>query len=165
MRLLIINPPHPAIGSRIPREQLPPLGLLSIGGPLIDDGHDVALIDAEFGPMPFGDIVRAATAARPDVILLGHSGSTSAHPIVAELTRVLAHRDAKLRHAMRWYTRMGRRVWPHEIISFLFRERRVKHGPTLAEFFGTAQDAEEESMRATTKERNTSPPRAEVELV
>jgi hypothetical protein len=25
MRILIINPPHPAIGSRIPREQLPPL--------------------------------------------------------------------------------------------------------------------------------------------
>jgi len=89
MRLLIINPPHPSIGSRIPREQLPPLGLLSIGGPLIDDGHDVALIDAEFGPMPFGDIVRAAMAAEPDVILLGHSGSTSAHPIVADLTRML----------------------------------------------------------------------------
>ena len=62
------------------------------------------------------------------------------------LWRVLAHRDAKLRRAMRWYTRMGRRVWPHEILSFLFRERRVKHGPSLAEFFGSAQDAEEESM-------------------
>jgi hypothetical protein len=28
MRILLINPPHPSIGSRIPREQLPPLGLL-----------------------------------------------------------------------------------------------------------------------------------------
>jgi len=81
------------------------------------------------------------------------------------LWRVLAHRDAKLRHAMRWYTRMGRRVWPHEILSFLFRERRVKHGPTLAEFFGAAQDAEEESMRAHTKERAVSLPRDAVELV
>src|SRR5258707_9489767 len=89
MRLLIINPPHPSIGSRIPREQLPPLGLLSIGGPLIDDGHDVELIDAEFGPMPLEDIVCAATAARPDLILLGHSGSTSIHPIVVDLTRKL----------------------------------------------------------------------------
>ena len=31
MRLLLLNPPHPAIGSRIPVEHLPPLGLLSLG--------------------------------------------------------------------------------------------------------------------------------------
>ena len=74
MRILIINPPHPSIGSRIPREQLPPLGLLCIGGPLIDDGHEVKLIDAEFGPMPFADIVREALAYKPDALLLGHSG-------------------------------------------------------------------------------------------
>ena len=74
------------------------------------------------------------------------------------LWRVLAHHDRKIRHAMRWYTRMGRRVWPHEILSFLFRERRVKHGPTLAQFWGAPQDAEEESMLATTKERAVSAP-------
>jgi anaerobic magnesium-protoporphyrin IX monomethyl ester cyclase len=48
---------------------------------------------------------------------------------------------------------MGRRVWPHEIWNFLFRDRRTGNGPTLAEFWGAPQDAEEESMRATTKER------------
>src|SRR5215470_5118296 len=89
MRILLINPPHPSIGSRIPREQLPPLGLLSVGGPLIDSGHRVELLDAEFGPMRLGEIVRQAVAYRPDAILLGHSGSTSGHPIVVELTRAL----------------------------------------------------------------------------
>jgi anaerobic magnesium-protoporphyrin IX monomethyl ester cyclase len=89
MRVLLINPPHPSIGSRIPREQLPPLGLLSVGGPLIDDGHDVELIDAEFGPMPLGEIVRRVAAKAPHAVLLGHSGSTSGHPIAAELTRLL----------------------------------------------------------------------------
>jgi anaerobic magnesium-protoporphyrin IX monomethyl ester cyclase len=89
LRILLINPPHPSIGSRIPREQLPPLGLLSIGGPLIDAGHDVALIDAEFGPMRIEDIVAQAVARAPDAILLGHSGSTSGHPIVCELTCAL----------------------------------------------------------------------------
>jgi anaerobic magnesium-protoporphyrin IX monomethyl ester cyclase len=92
MRILLINPPHPAIGSRIPREQLPPLGLLSVGGALIDAGHDVALLDAEFGPMPLHQIVREAVAFRPDALLLGHSGSTSGHPVIADLTRQL--RDA-----------------------------------------------------------------------
>src|SRR5436853_4327931 len=90
MKILIINPPHLSIGSRMPREHLPPLGLLSIGGPLIDDGHEVKLLDAEFGPMPFEEIVRQAVAFRPQALLLGHSGSTSGHPIVAELTRLLA---------------------------------------------------------------------------
>ena len=39
MRVLLVNVPHPSIGSRIPDDHLPPLGLLSVGGPLIDDGH------------------------------------------------------------------------------------------------------------------------------
>lgn len=87
MRILIVNVPHPAIGSRIPREQLPPLGLLAIGGPLIDAGHDVTLIDAELGPMPHDELVHRCLAHRADVVLFGHSGSTSAHPIIAEIAR------------------------------------------------------------------------------
>ncbi len=44
MRILLFHPTHDSIGSRIPRENLPPLGLLSIGGPLIDAGHRVQLL-------------------------------------------------------------------------------------------------------------------------
>src|SRR3954462_8848042 len=87
MRILIVNPPPPSIGSRIPREQLPPLGLLSIGGPLIDAGHDVALLDGEVGPLSHDEVVRRGVGYEPDAMLIGHSGSTSAHPIVVELTR------------------------------------------------------------------------------
>ena len=47
MRILIINPPHQSIGSRMPGEMLPPLGLLAIGEPLIDDGHEVSLLDGD----------------------------------------------------------------------------------------------------------------------
>src|SRR5215470_12759745 len=64
MRILLINPPHTSIGSRIPREQLPPLGLLSIGGPLIDAGFNVRLIDAEFGPLPLHEIEHGASDRR-----------------------------------------------------------------------------------------------------
>jgi anaerobic magnesium-protoporphyrin IX monomethyl ester cyclase len=46
---------------------------------------------------------------------------------------------------MRWYYRMGGRVWPYEIRNFLFRERR-KAGPTLEEFWGAPQAAEEEAL-------------------
>jgi anaerobic magnesium-protoporphyrin IX monomethyl ester cyclase len=55
VRILLVNPPHPSIGSRIPHEHLPPLGLLALGGPLLDAGQEVRLLDAEFGPMTVGD--------------------------------------------------------------------------------------------------------------
>jgi len=89
VRILLINPPHPSIGSRIPDEHLPPLGLLSIGGPLIDAGNEVQLLDAEFGPMSIKDIVEQTATYMPDAILLGHSGSTSGHPVVVEITRAI----------------------------------------------------------------------------
>ena len=89
MRILLINAPHPSIGSRIPDEHLPPLGLLAVGGPLLDAGHDVQLLDAEFGPMSSADIVAGAVAFVPDALFLGHSGSSSAHPVISALTRAL----------------------------------------------------------------------------
>lgn len=89
MRILLLNPPHPAIGSRIPREHLPPLGLLSLGGPLLDAGHTVKLLDAELGPVPLAEIVREVLAWGPDAVLIGHSGSTSGHPSATRIFRAI----------------------------------------------------------------------------
>jgi anaerobic magnesium-protoporphyrin IX monomethyl ester cyclase len=61
--------------------------------------------------------------------------------------RTFLQRDRGLRDAMRWYARIGRRVWPYEIRNFLFRDRHTKDGPTLTEYWGVPQDAEEEALR------------------
>lgn len=90
MRILLINVPRPAIGSRIPDDHLPPLGLLAIGEPLIDDGHDVKLIDGEFGPMTTSAIVAEAVRFSPHAVLFGHSGSTSGHPVIAEVAQAVS---------------------------------------------------------------------------
>jgi anaerobic magnesium-protoporphyrin IX monomethyl ester cyclase len=66
------------------------------------------------------------------------------------LRRTYLNPDPELRHAMAWYTQMGRRVWPYEIFRF-FLERRVKGGPTVAEYWGAPQDGEEESMTVAAK--------------
>src|SRR5687767_1918226 len=87
MRILLVNVPHPSIGSRIPDDHLPPLGLLAIGGSLIDAGHDVKLIDAEFGPVPLPELVNMICGEQPEAVLFGHSGSTSGHPVIAEVAR------------------------------------------------------------------------------
>jgi len=48
---------------------------------------------------------------------------------------------------MRWYYRVGKRVWPYEVWNFLFREKRRRDGPTLTEFWGPPLDAEEAAIR------------------
>ena len=90
MRILLINAPHPAIGSRIPRDHLPPLGLLAIGGPLIDAGHEVRLIDGDRDAAPVPELIREAARLKPDAVLFGHSGSTSGHPVIAQIARGVA---------------------------------------------------------------------------
>lgn len=89
MKIVLFNPPHTAIGSRVPGEQLPPLGHLAIGGPLLDAGHDVRLIDADHGPMSDAEVIAALLADPPDAVLIGHAGSTSAHPTVARIAPMI----------------------------------------------------------------------------
>jgi anaerobic magnesium-protoporphyrin IX monomethyl ester cyclase len=86
MKIILINPPHLSIGSRMPKEHLPPLGLLSIGGPLLDAGNEVHLLDADYSNMKYSKIVTETIAFYPDLVLMGHSGSTSAQPIIDTIT-------------------------------------------------------------------------------
>jgi anaerobic magnesium-protoporphyrin IX monomethyl ester cyclase len=63
--------------------------------------------------------------------------------------------DAAL-EKVRWYSQMGRRVWPFELRNFFFRDRRLGNGPTVAELWGAPQDAEEQSMAAAHPERQVA---------
>ena len=85
-RIALLNPPHRSIGSRVPGELLPPFGLLQIGGPLIDAGHDVRLINADVEPMTLPAILANLAADLPEILMLGHSGSTSAHPTCLDIS-------------------------------------------------------------------------------
>ncbi|MBQ6655991.1 MAG: cobalamin-dependent protein [Ottowia sp.] len=87
MKVALVNVAHPAIGSRMAGEHLPPLGLLAIGGPLLDAGHDVQLFDGDFDNTPPAQLAEQVAAARPDAVLFGHSGSSSAQPVLDEVSR------------------------------------------------------------------------------
>ncbi|MFC4311408.1 hypothetical protein ACFPN2_20075 [Steroidobacter flavus] len=70
------------------------------------------------------------------------------------LGRTLFHRDSDYRHAMRWYTRIGRRVWVHEVLEFLFKSRPRIMGPTLREFMGgTLADREYALVKGSARRR------------
>ena len=116
MRVVLINVPHLAIGSRVPDDHLPPLGLLSVGGPLIDDDHEVHLIDGEFGPETTENLTQQAAQLAPDVVMFGHSGSTSAHPIISEVARRIseAMTDAAIIYGGVYPTYHWREILAHE---------------------------------------------------
>lgn len=97
MRILLLNPRHESIGSRIPDDHLPPLGLLALGGPVLDQGHHVRLLDADRENLPASDVIERIGSERPDVLLVGHSGSTSAHPVIGEITRRVRRRWPSIR--------------------------------------------------------------------
>jgi anaerobic magnesium-protoporphyrin IX monomethyl ester cyclase len=51
---------------------------------------------------------------------------------------------------MRWYARIGKRVWLSEIWEFVTRTRHVRLGPTLAQFWGAPQVSEQEALSRST---------------
>ncbi len=97
MRILLINPPHSSIGSRLAGEHLPPLGLLSIGGPLVDRGHEVRLLDADYAPMRSDEILAETLKYDPELVMFGHSGSTSAQPVISRISRLIHKEDNSAR--------------------------------------------------------------------
>jgi anaerobic magnesium-protoporphyrin IX monomethyl ester cyclase len=89
MRVLLINPPYQTITSNLGVGHQVPLGLLMVGGPLIDAGHRVRLLDAECRRMGLRAIVRAVRRWQPDVVMTGHAGSTPAHPVCVRMLRAI----------------------------------------------------------------------------
>jgi anaerobic magnesium-protoporphyrin IX monomethyl ester cyclase len=61
------------------------------------------------------------------------------------LWRAYLQPDRERRHAQRWYTSMGRRVWLKEISDAL--RFRATPGPTVAEFWGAEQLPENALVR------------------
>jgi len=86
-----------SIGSRKAGEHLPPLGLLAIAGPLLDAGHEVKLLDADIDNMNTDRCAQEITDRKPDVVMLGHSGSTSSQPFIEEITRLVRKRNKTIK--------------------------------------------------------------------
>jgi anaerobic magnesium-protoporphyrin IX monomethyl ester cyclase len=92
LRILLLNPPYHSLTSLHGVGAQTPLGLLWVGGALIDAGHSVSLLDAEAHRLSVDDVVEHTAVFRPDVIMTGHAGSTPAHPSVLATARSLKAR-------------------------------------------------------------------------
>lgn len=80
MQILLINAPLQSIVCDQGVGHQLPLGLLMIGGPLLDRGHTVRLLDAACHHISDAEIVRTVEAFATDLVMIAHVGSTSAHP-------------------------------------------------------------------------------------
>ncbi len=89
MRILLISAPYQTVTNTWGAGHQIPLGLLSVGGPLIDAGHDVALLDAELLRLTDTQIAAAAGRFGPDAVMIGHAGSTPADPVCRRVLRAV----------------------------------------------------------------------------
>jgi len=81
-RVLLINPARHFIANQNGLGYLTPLGLVCIGGPLIDAGYTVKLIDHDAYGWSFKKLVEEVGKFQPEYVLLGHSGSTASHKTI-----------------------------------------------------------------------------------
>jgi anaerobic magnesium-protoporphyrin IX monomethyl ester cyclase len=89
MRIALVNGPLKSAVCDFGVGHQMPLGLLMVGGPLLDAGHDVTLIDAACLHLSDADLARRVAAFAADLVLIAHVGSTSAHPACLRALRAI----------------------------------------------------------------------------
>ena len=92
MNVLLVNPPYISLTSAHGVGHQVPLGLLCIGGPLIDAGHTVRLLDAERHRLTGAALADAIASVKPDIVMTGHAGSIPAHPACLAVMRACQYR-------------------------------------------------------------------------
>lgn len=100
MRIALINGPLASAVCDLGVGHQMPLGLLMIGGPLLDAGHAACLIDAAREHLSDDAIVRRVAAFGAEIVMVAHVGSTSAHPACLRTLRAV---KASLPHVVTVY--------------------------------------------------------------
>jgi anaerobic magnesium-protoporphyrin IX monomethyl ester cyclase len=100
MRIALVNGPLASAVCDLGVGHQMPLGLLMIGGPLLDAGHAVCLIDAASEHLTDEKIAQRVAAFGAEVAMIAHVGSTSAHPTCLRVLRAV---KAALPHVITIY--------------------------------------------------------------
>ena len=91
-RIVLVNPARHFISNHFWVGYLTPLGLICLGGPLIDAGFTVRLIDHDLYGWSMERMIQEISDFDVDYVLLGHSGSTGTH--TTAIRTIEALRDA-----------------------------------------------------------------------
>jgi anaerobic magnesium-protoporphyrin IX monomethyl ester cyclase len=96
-RVILINPARHFIANAHGLGYLIPLGLVCVGGPLIDAGFTVKLIDHDLYGWSYERLIQEISDFNADYILLGHSGSTAAHKTAIKTIKAIHEKLPHLR--------------------------------------------------------------------
>ena len=96
-RVLLVNPARHFIANHYGVGYLTPLGLVSIGGPLVDAGFSVRLIDHDAYGWSFKRLLEEVGRFQADYVLLGHSGSTASHKVAVRTIQEIKNAFPKMR--------------------------------------------------------------------
>jgi anaerobic magnesium-protoporphyrin IX monomethyl ester cyclase len=88
-KIILLNPARHFIANEAGLGYLTPLGLILLGGPLIDAGYSVKLIDHDLNHWSLEKLAQELRDFQANYILVGHSGSTASHPIVVQTVQAL----------------------------------------------------------------------------
>jgi anaerobic magnesium-protoporphyrin IX monomethyl ester cyclase len=89
LNIVLLTPRRQFIANRFGLGYQIPLGLVLIGGPLLDAGHQVRLIDNDVSGWDNDRLARELVKTPPDCLMIGHTGSTAAHPVAMDTARYL----------------------------------------------------------------------------
>lgn len=87
--IVLLNPARHFIANQAGLGYLTPLGLILLGGPLIDAGYAVKLIDHDLNHWSFEKLLQEIKNFQADYVLLGHSGSTASHLVVVQTVQAI----------------------------------------------------------------------------
>jgi anaerobic magnesium-protoporphyrin IX monomethyl ester cyclase len=88
-RIVLLTPARRFITNRFGLGYQIPLGLVCIGGPLIEAGYTVRLIDNDLYGWSYERLAAEVADFGADYVLLGHTGSTAAHLICLATAKAL----------------------------------------------------------------------------
>ena len=80
-KVMLLNPARHFIANQAGLGYLTPLGLVLLGGPLLDAGFNVRLVDHDMNCWTIKRLLQEVGEFQPKYILLGHSGSTASHNV------------------------------------------------------------------------------------
>ena len=89
-KIVLLTPARRFIANRFGLGYQIPLGMVLLGGPLIDAGHQVRLIDNDVYNWSLEHLALEISQFEADYVLIGHTGSTAAHDICVQ-TAVSLH--------------------------------------------------------------------------
>ncbi len=96
-KIVLITPSRRFISNRFGLGYQIPLGLVCIGGPLVDAGHSVKLIDNDLEGWSFSRLIQEIKNFNADNVLVGHTGSTAAHTISVRTIQTIRKALPKIR--------------------------------------------------------------------